>query len=525
MKHNIFNLIKKFFKNPFGYPLIISPFLFLMYRVHLKKILTFGCFDDCFNITAGYFIKNGKLLYSDLFFNHQPLMAYISFVIQSVSDPINIFALILAHRKFILIFSILMNLFIAARFRLAGLGFILFYESTKFYVFGDRFLAESVIVYPLVYLLGLTWYKFNKNKIHSIEYIASAFFAWFIIFIREPFVPLAFILFGLIIWPFNKKTFRVKLISIAFLIFLIIFLLLRLPLKEYIFNVIAINRNIVISFPSNNYFYELFKIFFYPVYILINGEQGFFRTILSGLSILFIFSGGALVFKMKKFKIVGLFIIILGLANFRYSISGKPFYEAFHIGPWYGMFIFSIFLFFQSLWKEKILRKIRYLAVLALSLLFVYTVSPSSVLWEKNDLHADLINNYGHYLSNGEAAKILALPGNTLFVDGFDELIYWQANLPSSYKYSWYTSIMPLVPVFSQARIDMFRSNPPDIYYGSCPKEKAPSRLIPDEQRFLYVNLQAFGGPTCLYLKKENLDKISEKQWKKAAEFGFYLKK
>lgn len=502
------------------YSLIITPFLFLMYKIHLKKILTFGCFDDCFNITTGYFIKNGKLLYSDIFFNHQPLMAYISFAVQSITDPINIFALILFHRKFILIFSIIMNLFIAARFRFAGLGFILFYEATKLYVFGDRFLAESVIIYPLVYLLGLLWYKLNKNKIYPIEYLISAFFVWFIIFLREPFVPLALILFGLIIWPFNKN-FRAKITAVIFLILLSSFMLLKLPLKDYIFNVLTVNRALVLTYPSDNFLYELFKIFLYPVYILVEGHQGFFRTILIGASFLFISLGGFLAIFLKKWKTVGLIVFILGLANVRYSFPGKPFYEAFHIAPWYGMFIFSIFLFLGSLWNEKILRRARYLFILALIILFSYAVSPSSVLWEKNDLHADLINNYGQYLSNGEVAKILALPGSTLFVDGFDELIYWQAKLPSSYKYSWYTSVMPKISLYSEKRMEMFKNNPPDIYYGSCPKEKADFRLIPDEQKSLYVNLQAFGGPTCLYLKKENLNKISEKQWQKAKEFGF----
>lgn len=509
--------MKKIFLNSsIFYSFLISPFLILLYKIYLKKVSAFGCFDDCFNIVGGYFILQGRTLYSEIFFNHQPLMAYLSAGIQAVSDPINIFALILAHRKFIFIFSIIMNLLIAARFKLAGIGFILFYETTKFYVFGDRFLAEAIIVYPLAYLLGLVWYKLNNKELYKIEYILTAILSWFIVFLREPFIPVALFLFILIL--LGQKLTRIKIVSIAIFILLTFFLLLKFSLKDYIFNVITINKNLTINQELNP-----LKIFFYPIYTLFDGESGFFRTILIILSLWFITAAGLLVLKMKKARAIGLIIFILGLVNIRYVVPGKPFYEAFHIAPWYGMFIFTIFIFLQSLWNMQVIQKIKYVVISLLITFFIYIVSPQSFLWDKINQHEEFIINYGTYLSYGETIKILSLPGDTLFVDGFDELIHWQANLPSSYKYSWYTSLMPYIPRYSQARLAMFEKNPPDIYYGSCPKEKADIRLLPKGYKSLYVNLVDINNkPTCLYIKKDSLDKISQNQWKRAKEFGFH---
>ena len=54
----------------------------------------------------------GKTLYSQIFFNHQPLMAYLSFLIQALSQPKTLYHLILFHHLFIILFSLLLDLFL-----------------------------------------------------------------------------------------------------------------------------------------------------------------------------------------------------------------------------------------------------------------------------------------------------------------------------------------------------------------------------------------------------------------------------
>src|SRR3989344_780100 len=134
---------------------LLLPLWVFLRGIYRDRIGAFGCFDDCFNYMAGHFLLAGKRLYTDIFFNHQPLPAYISAIIQWVSKPEGIYLLIHQHRMFLVYFSIFMNVLLVLRFGLVVFGFSVLYETTKGYVFGERFLAEALIVYPLVYLLGL----------------------------------------------------------------------------------------------------------------------------------------------------------------------------------------------------------------------------------------------------------------------------------------------------------------------------------------------------------------------------------
>lgn len=502
---------------------IFIPFMAFFYRVYIRKVSAFGCFDDCFNIVAGYFINQGKTLYSEIFFNHQMLMAYISASIQKVFDPINIFALILVHRQSLLYFSFILDAVLIARFRWVGVGFVLFYESTKFYVFGDRFLAEAFIVYPLVYLVGLLWYKLSQKKIYQFDYILTAFFVWFIVFSREPFVPVALLLYILILWG---KMLPEKLISLVTFSSLSALIFINLPLSDYFFNVFKISGSTVFSYEEtlkDLLGLGFFKIFAYPLYALIAAPKSYFGLLLIGLSLVFVVEVFILTIFLKKIKNVLVVILALGLSNTRYAAPGIPFYEAFHMAPWYGMFIAIVFLFIFELTQFKKLRKIVYVLGIIILFLFVYLFSPRSFLWEKIDQHTEFITNYGVYLSSGEAIRILADNRSTLFVDGFDELIHWQAKVPSSYKYSWYTSVMPRISKYVDARTEMFNKNPPDFYYGSCPKEKNSFRFLPKSQKSMYTRLYMHGKPSCLHIRTGKLDEISKEQWEKVEQFGYHL--
>ena len=80
------------------------PFWFFLRRVYRDRIGAFGCFDDCFNIVAGYFIGQGKHLYTNIFFNHQPIPAIISFFIQKIYQPQSVYELIYRHRMTLIMY-------------------------------------------------------------------------------------------------------------------------------------------------------------------------------------------------------------------------------------------------------------------------------------------------------------------------------------------------------------------------------------------------------------------------------------
>ena len=502
--------------------LLILPIYIALYKIYIPKVNAFGCFDDCFNIVAGYFIANGKRLYSEIFFNHQPLMAYFSSLIQTGYHPINIYDLILTHRQSIMAFSFIMNVFMIFRFGLPMLGFVFLYEFSKFYVFGDRFLAEGVIVYPLVYMVGLVWQKYTSKKLYWYDYLLSSLFAWLIIFMREPYIIISFVLFFLIF--FGKPFSYLKKIALGLFVLLVLIFLAITPLPEYFFNVVTVNGQILRSEGGENNLlgFGVVQLFVYPILILFGGEWNIFRHFLVGLDLIFLISFLFLLKVKEKRRILLLLFLILGFANVRIVPPGKIFYAAFHMIVWYGLFIATLTFLLQDLFFYK--KKIAVALLIILIILFVYIVgSGKSFTREKIDPHYEFITNYGKELQVGEVVRLLSKPTDTLYLDGADDLIYWQAKRTSSYKYSWYTSGMPRFSRYRQARLDMFATSPPDFYYRFCTKSIILDYFLPKAYENDYQNIYSDGKPTCLYVKKSKIENIAEERWQKAREFLYEL--
>jgi len=500
--------------------LFLIPVYAVLYKIYMPRVNAFGCFDDCFNYVAAYFMLHGKNLYSEIYFNHQFLIAHISVAVQYLTHPENIYELVLRHRQFLLLFSFLFNFLLIKRFLFAGIFFVLFYEFNKFYIFGDRFLAESFVVYPLVYMVGLVWDRIHKKHLSLFDYILSAVGTYFVIFMREPYTLSALFLFAAVLLgrPFSKD----KRIALACFIILVIVALFSLPLQDYILSLVINARNIALSENSQNDLLGigLFKVFFYPAFLLFGGEWNVFRQLLVGLSCVFLFLSGYLGFVKKQFFPILIIFFALALSNIRVVNSGSIFYEAFHMVSWYGMFVFLTFLIIQEVYKYQ--KKLALGSLVILIGLFFYLIfQPLHFVHEKINPHTEFITNYGKELQTGEAIRILSQPSDTLFLDGFDDLIYWQAKLTSPYKYSWYTSGMPFIDIYAKARLEMFQENPPDFYYGTCPKDTAPTHLMPSFVRKDYIQLNSLGKPTCVYVRKAKIKDISKEQWNRANEFLF----
>jgi hypothetical protein len=527
----------------------------ILYKIYMPRVNAFGCFDDCNNFLGGYFLLHGKKLFSEIFFNHNPLMAYISLIIQFFTHPQNLYELILRHRQALLLFSFLFNVLLVVRFGISAFAFALFYELTKFYLFGDRFLAEGFIVYPFVYLVGLAWYKLQKKSLTLFDYTASGVFVWFIIFMREPYVPAALLLFLYLLLSFVNENFLMfrnslrsnsltikkhysltsfmnwirhnKNLVYSFGIFLALSLLTVFlhDVREFYFNIVTANAGLISSEVNNLGVMGLglLKVFFYPIFLFFGGEWGHFRYILLGLDSLFIIGIGMLLYK-KQWKVVLSLLLILGLLNIRHVEPGKAFYSAFHLLCWYAIFIFTSFLVLGKV--HKINKKLSFVMMFFYAgILLFHIISPTSFLHGKPDPHYELITNYGIPMQVGTVINALSKPTDTLFVDGFDDVIYWQAQRFSSYKYSWYTSLMPYHKKYTDERLAMFKQLPPDFYYGSCPKEKTQNYLLPSFVRNSYVRLYSDSEPSCVWIKKTKLSFITKEQWKKAEENLYGLKK
>lgn len=471
-----------------------------LYKIYQKRVSAFGCFDDCFNYLGGYFLLKGKHLYSEIFFNHQPLMAWISWLVQKVSQPINVYELLRRHRQLVFVFGWLADSYLIWRFGWLAFGFAVFYETTKFYLFGDRFLAEGIVVYLLVALAGLMFSRLKGEKLAHHDYLVATVLAWLIIYARLPYIPVALASYLILIWERPKRSWLLGLV------FLGLVTLTRLPLKDYFFNVVTLNLN-----TGRLADFDLLQSFFYPVYLLQRPVGQLFSQWLFILNIFYLALLTKMIFRNQRLSSV--VFLTFGLANIWPVAPGKVFYGSFHLLPWYGLLVFLIFWLCRELKTKLIL-------VCLIGLFAWFITSPRNFLYENVNPHEELIMNFGPIMQTGETVKKLSSPEDTLFLDGFDDLLYWQAQRLSAYPYAWYTSVMPHVPLYASARLTMFAATPPDFYYGACPDKEAVVWTMPVEYLQNYVQLFFEGRPTCLYVKKTKLAEINADQWEAVVPFA-----
>ncbi len=469
------------------------------------------------NIGGGYFMTQGKALFSQVWFNHQPFMGYLSYIIQTIFQPINIYELLLRHFQFLMVFSFIASFFIIKRFGWAGLGFVVVYELSKFYIFGNRFLGESLVAYVLVYMVGLIWLKYSDKPIYKVEYIASAIMLWFVLFTREPFSLTALAAYAILLWK-PKEIY--KKISLAVLAALTSITLLLQPFQEYFYNLFVVTSNATTGNElQNNLAGEgVLKVFFYPLFVIFDAftkQFNEFWMLLTGLCVLFIIASIYVLVVRKKYWFIAVLYLLLGLTNLRYLPFGETYYSAFHIIPWFAMVVFSTWLVILDKFGQYKKFCIP-LVTIFIGVFILYMTQPNTFFKHPADPQRDLLVNYGEVMNVGSIVNTLSAPQNTLFIDraGANDsmaLAYFTAQRPSSYAYSWYVYFAPGYPRYTQARGKMFQVSPPDFYYSG-----AIDKDVKKNYQQLFIN----NKPSKLYVKKAVYQKISQDRFQKAKEHG-----
>jgi len=141
--------------------LILSLLVAPGFRSHIF-FLNFVDEDD--NIVIGNLAGEGKKLYTDVYTQHQPIMFYLSAGIEKVVKPDNILMTVKRHREFMIVWSFLWIFILIYRFGLPLFFASAVIELMKINLLGNLFLAESFVVYPLIYLISYLVYK-NQKKI------------------------------------------------------------------------------------------------------------------------------------------------------------------------------------------------------------------------------------------------------------------------------------------------------------------------------------------------------------------------
>lgn len=500
--------------------LFVSALLFSSYLYFLKTS-SFHFTDEYTNMIQGYFMTQGRSLYQDIFSHHQTLPNYMSFVIQKLLPNLSLYQLITYHRLFMILYGIVMSTALFLRFGKKAVAFTVIFETTKFFLFGNLFLAESFVVYPLCYLTGLIIEKAHGQKIIKGDYILSFIAVWFIIFMREAYVPAAVLLLTYIFW--TKEELRTKLFGLSIMIGLVVLTLLTLPLKIYFYNVFTLNtQGYILSELSGNGVMGLgiLKLFFYPFVTLLSGELNSFRLILSTLSILFI-SFSVILFKNKQYFLVILLWITLALLSIRYVVPGKLYYDGFHLLVWFGVMSFCVSFLLVTLIRQKAVQ------ITLIGLFFVGSITAiisSGYFPTTQSKEAEFSENYTSYYSIGETIHTLSTsPSDTVFVDYWDTLIYREAHLPSSYQYGLFLPIMQQSEMYVTARTRMFEKNPPTFYYYGCTQNQIMSPLLTQTQQRQYVQLRNTAKKlTCLYVLKKRYQTLPPEIFAQIKQFGYY---
>ncbi len=514
-----------FLTTQFLYIISFVFFTFIGY-LYYKNAVSFSFIDEYNNFMAGYFLLSGKHLYSQIFFQHNMLMAYLSALIQLYLRPSTLYQLVMDHRLFVLFFSICFDAWLIYRFKYFALLFVIIYELWKYYLFGNLFLAEGIIVYPVVYLLLLNLSAINnKMTIRSGELFLSGVFTWFILWMREPYVPLALVLYMVLLFLVKKK--KETVYSLIFIIFMSLIILVTTDVKSYITDVISVNYTSVAVGEiqqSGIAGIGILKIFFYPVLTLIYGNWDILRYFSIILSLFFIYLFINLIF--KKQYITSIYIILLlGISNIRIEPPGTSYYQAYHMVIWYGLCIaisayLTKYIYDNSKNRTPLLFVTGIFVLSNLVLIFL----PGSYILSNNNRQTIFTTDYGRYYSFQKLINVLSSPHQSLFVDSWDSLIYWKTSTKVAYPYIFYYPPMNGFRQFQNARTTMFKNDPPSFYYEYVGEIHAYSPSIPVNLKALYIPVYFDNNITGLYIYKPILNTIRTQQWKQANQMGYYIK-
>lgn len=502
---------------------ILIPYWYFLQGVYHKHTSTFGCIDDCFNYGAAYFLNSGKKLYTDIYYDHQPVPAYISAWVQKFTRPDSLYALVYQHRMFVFWWSSLWGALLVLRFGLSSALFVVLFEATKWHIFGDRFLGESLIVYPLAYLFTTAWYAVLGKRTGLVDLVFAAFLTWFVIFTREPYVPLSITLFMLLLWQ-NRSAFATK-VSLVLFLFLTVTTVLQFSLHDYVFQ-LWVNAVSSVRFETSERIFAggLPQSFLYPMTLWFGGLRSDFYTIERLVSILFLIMYIWHTLRLKTIRPLLFLVLALGLANLRPVQPGTVYghtYVAYRSLVWYGLFLVSTTTLLSHAYNtdKSWLARIGILGYITV-VIFAIT-SPGSPIRYRGVGKREFELRYGWYSRTGETIRLLSKSTDTLFLENWDGLLYWQSKRVSPYRYAWYESwFMEHYPTFRNAYATMFETNPPTFYYSHCSVTSAQTSL-PLKYADSYVRLDIYGKPSCLFVHKTTIRSIRASQWESVRQYGY----
>lgn len=486
--------------------LIISGYLYTKNSFSLRFV------DEEYNFAVGKYLSRGERLYDDIITNHQPIAHIFSSFVQDYSKPNSIYLLVSRHRTSIAVWSLIWSILFVLFFGFSALFFVFCYELTKSYLFGNLFLAESIVVYPFLFLIGLIIYDEpvlsygNKRLSHPLLLIFSGICISLCLFLLGPIWPAVAFLTLLLLY--RQKNYLIPTLAFIFLgIFITILALWKyVSFSGYLYW--YLHTNLIFTVPSYHgnepWVLTILKSFMSPMISFITFDDTPMLWLIRIFSLLLIIN----LVILRKFRFVLIVITLLGLSNIRFVPPGSGHYSGFHMLPWFGALVFITSALSFRQFKQNIPAMFKIINVLLIILTILFSLNYAKpVLSEHKDAQKNYLINYSTYTDRGEIIRIMKNPIDTLFVSRDSWLVYWQSDTNHLPKLFGYYAWMSGIPKLHAAVLDEFAKRPPTFLYCDNCKGSDLEVFLPQ-----YTNIKKNKTSTDLYVLPDKIQSLSEFQ-------------
>jgi len=474
--------------------LLMGIFATLLWKINSFGWLAINFVDEQDNLVVGSYVTEGAKIYDKVFTHHQPASYLISAGIQRISKANTIQSLVKQHRMVVSIWSIAWLVFLGLRFGPGlAMGMMIFELVKKLYL-GNMFLAESLTVAPVIYLV-LVFIKGTNSKLESV------------------FIGLMFALVGLLLapmWPlvgilglgwlirWRKDVPRIAGMVISALS-VVVASSFFVDIGDYIKEAILINKEYYIKIAGgDNMVVSLVKSVLTPFEYLVEAPRSAEAGVIKVMVLLFII-GTLYLLKKKNYKEAALIWILVSLSNLRNFELEKIYYDGFHLIIWVGLII-SMAMFLLS--KKK---KMVWIGVLPIIFLLITNLN---LLREKANYEEDFEIYYSRIFNMSETIRRTREEGDRLLSMPDQTLAYWKTGVEPAGRFIFFYKWMSGVEELREEQMDNFRSKPEYMIIKSDEGLKI-GEFLTEYQKFQYREDE---GASEFYIRKDFFENMSDEK-------------
>lgn len=470
--------------------------------------------DETAHMVGGHLLLKERILYKDLQFNHQPFNYFFSAIVEIMTTPDNLYQYISRQRDAVYVYSAIWNMLLYLTVGIPALPFIILFEISKYWLSGYKLLAETLAVYPMLYILGVLMKRHLHAENISNNQLQLVSVAAFIIFASLlPLWPAVVYLFVVLVY-LNRKYKKKWLYILGPFFILTISLFTLVPINEYLRETIYYNYAYFMPFsiPTVSHA-NIFLLLFRSVLPPYQPSQ-----LLVALTLIFLIITVASFRKKRFIYQFGVVVILLIFSNLR--VDNYDF-GSFHLLIWYGIILFiglyfavGFFIRFNTLHKA--------IAVLYVVFCFGWVIQhPLNPIYTKPNTLEEFGNNYAQSETYGKAIKILKSENDRLLIWPSDPLMLWVGDIYPATRVIEHFAWVHTIPEYQTELKQLFLTSPPEFIVDM---ESTDNILFRDALSEKYVRLNHVGKPSKLYILRSKFDLLSSKQIENLQQMLFTIK-